>query len=57
MDQLNDKPVFGYWFFNNRYLHYKAIEIGNRLIDSPSVELVQVDKELFFQGWQYFKDH
>lgn len=44
-------------FFNSRNLHGKAIEIGNRLIESPSVELVQVDRQLFLQGWQYFKDH
>ena len=44
-------------FFNSRNLHYKAVEVGNRLLDSPSVELIQVDEKLFFQGWQYFKNH
>ncbi len=44
-------------FFNSRGLHDKAVEVGNRLLESPSVELIQVDQKLFLQGWQYFKDH
>ena len=41
-------------FFNSRNLHGKAVEIGSRLIESPSVYLIQVDEVLFRQGWQYF---
>ena len=42
-------------FFNSRSHHSKAIEIGNRLLESPSVDLIHVDIPLFNQGWQYFK--
>ena len=44
-------------FFNSRNLHFKATEVGNRLLRSPSVELIQVQEELFFDGWQFFEKH
>lgn len=41
-------------YFNSRGHHAKAVEVGNRLLTSPSVQLVQVDEGLFGEGWQYF---
>jgi predicted nucleic acid-binding protein len=44
-------------FFNNRNQHAKAVEVGNRLINSPSVTLIHVDETLFDEAWRYFKQH
>jgi predicted nucleic acid-binding protein len=41
-------------FFNSRGMHLKAVEIGRRLLTSPTVHLVQIDEELFQGGWLYF---
>ncbi len=42
-------------YFNSRGHHAKAVEIGNRLMTSPSVELIHVDEALFKEGWKLFK--
>jgi predicted nucleic acid-binding protein len=44
-------------YFNSRGYHMKAIEVGSRLLNSPSVEFVYVDEDLFMEGWQYFQKH
>lgn len=44
-------------FFNNRGHHEKAVDVGNRLLNSPSVRLVHVDEVLFHSGWDYFQKH
>jgi predicted nucleic acid-binding protein len=44
-------------FFNHRGRHEKAVEVGNNLIDSPSIELIPVDEELFDEAWEYFQQH
>jgi len=44
-------------FFNSRSRHAKAVEIGNRLINSRSVQIIHVDQGLFDRGWEYFKQH
>ena len=44
-------------FFNSRGHHEKAVEVGNSLLTSTSVELVHVDEALFYEGWQYFQQH
>jgi uncharacterized protein len=44
-------------FLNSRNLHHKAVEIGNKLLESPDIELVEIDQILFNQGWQYFQKH
>jgi len=44
-------------FFNSRNRHAKAVEIGNRLMNSHSVQVIYVDKGLFDKGWQYFQQH
>jgi predicted nucleic acid-binding protein len=44
-------------YFNSRGYHAKAVEVGNRLLTSPSVQFVQIDEGLFIEGWQYFQQH
>jgi predicted nucleic acid-binding protein len=46
-------------FFNSRGYHAKAVEVGNNLLHSPSVQLIQVDETLFREGWtilQHYQD-
>ena len=42
---------------NSRSLHDKAVEVGNRLLRSPSVNLVHVDDGLFHEAWAYLQSH
>jgi len=44
-------------YFNTRGYHAKAVQVGNDLLVSPSVQLVHVDEALFQQGWAYFQEH
>lgn len=44
-------------FFNSRNRHSKAVEIGNLLLESPSVKLVHIDEPLFHEAWRYFIQH
>lgn len=44
-------------FFNSRGHHDKAVQVGNTLLLSSSVQFVQVDEQLFQAGWQYFQQH
>jgi predicted nucleic acid-binding protein len=44
-------------FFNSRSRHSKAVEIGSRLLGSPSVQFIQVNEALLYEGWEYFKKH
>ncbi|NCR42387.1 MAG: type II toxin-antitoxin system VapC family toxin [Microcystis aeruginosa W13-11] len=44
-------------FFSSRYLHAKAVEIGERLLTSPSVQFIQVDEALFTEGWRLFRQY
>jgi predicted nucleic acid-binding protein len=44
-------------FFNSRNRHAKAVEVGTRLMSSPSVQFVHVDEALFYEAWRYFKQH
>lgn len=41
-------------FFNVRSLHAKAVEIGDQLLKSNEVNLVQVDEDLLSESWRYF---
>ena len=43
-------------FFNSRDHHAKAVEVGQRLLQSPAVRVLQVDEALF-QSWRYFREH
>lgn len=44
-------------FFNSRDKHAKAVEIGERLLQSATVEFIHIGKELFESGWQIFKQY
>jgi predicted nucleic acid-binding protein len=44
-------------YFNSRNHHTKAVQVGNYLLLSPSVQLVHVDETLFYLGWAYFQQH
>lgn len=44
-------------YFNSRGHHSKAIQVGNSLLSSPSVQLIHVDETLFQAGWVYFQRH
>lgn len=44
-------------FFNSRNLHFKAVEVGTLFLESPDIELIEINQNLFNQGWQYFKRH
>ncbi|PIQ23652.1 nucleic acid-binding protein [bacterium (Candidatus Blackallbacteria) CG17_big_fil_post_rev_8_21_14_2_50_48_46] len=44
-------------FFNSRGFHSKAVEIGNNLLSSPSINLIQVEEPLFQKAWLYFQKH
>ncbi len=44
-------------FFNNRGFNKKASVMGHFLTQSPSVNLIHIDKKLFDEGWFYFLKH
>ena len=44
-------------FFNSRHKHEKAVEIGNTLIESSSMELIHVKDDLFYKAWEYFQKY
>lgn len=44
-------------FFNSRGYHAKAVQVGNSLLHSPSVQLIHVDHAVFHEGWAYFQQH
>lgn len=44
-------------FFNNRRRHAKAVEIGQQLLTSPSVQFIHIDEALFEEGWKFFQRH
>lgn len=44
-------------FFNSRNRHDKAVEVGKRLLNSPSVQFIHIDEILFFEGWRLFQQY
>jgi uncharacterized protein len=44
-------------FFNSRGHHAKAVQIGNDLLRSASLQLIHVDEGLFYEGWTYLQQH
>lgn len=44
-------------YFNSRGHHSKAVQVGNNLLLSKSVEFIQIDEALFYEGWEYFRQH
>jgi uncharacterized protein len=43
-------------FFNVRGRHAKAVEVGERLLGSPSVEMVHVGEDLLRRGFSLLRD-
>lgn len=41
-------------FLNSRGHHSKAIKVGTTLLQSPSVQLIHVDEQLFAESWTMF---
>ena len=56
---ITTSSVFGevVTYFNSRGHHQKAVGVGNNLLKSSSVDLIQVDEALFLAGWAYFQQH
>ncbi|MGI8494945.1 MAG: type II toxin-antitoxin system VapC family toxin [Pyrinomonadaceae bacterium] len=44
-------------YLNSRNHHAKAVEVGENLLLSPTIELVHIDENLFFEGWTMFQKH
>jgi predicted nucleic acid-binding protein len=44
-------------FFNSRGHHAKAVQVGNDLLRSASLQLIHVDEGLFYEGWTYLQRH
>ena len=44
-------------FLNSRGQHAKAVEVGEQLLQSQLIEFVDVDRLLFNQGWDFFRQH
>jgi predicted nucleic acid-binding protein len=44
-------------FLNHRGYHAKATKVGNSLLSSLTVDLVQVGQDLFDSAWGYFQQH
>lgn len=42
---------------NRRDVHAKAVEVGNRLLQSKYVDLVHVSERLFLEGWEFLVQH
>lgn len=42
-------------FFSKRNHHAKSVEIGERLLSSPSIQFIHVDEGLFFESWKLFR--
>jgi len=44
-------------YLNSRNHHEKAVEVGENLLLSPTIELVHIDENLFFEGWVMFQKY
>lgn len=44
-------------FFNSRGRHAKAVEIGERLMNSRSVRFLFIEEEVIHKAWRYFVRH
>jgi uncharacterized protein len=42
-------------YLNSRGHHAKAVEVGNNVLRSPSVEMIHVDTAIFLEAWMYFQ--
>jgi len=44
-------------YLNSRNHHEKAVEVGENILLSPTIDLVHVDENLFFEGWAMFQQY
>jgi predicted nucleic acid-binding protein len=44
-------------YLNSRNHHEKAVEVGENLLLSPTLELIHVVENLFFEGWTMFQKY
>jgi uncharacterized protein len=44
-------------YLNSRNHHEKAVEVGENILLSPTIELIHVDENLFFEGWTMFQKY
>jgi predicted nucleic acid-binding protein len=44
-------------YLNSRDHHAKAVQIGEILLNSTTIELVHVDEALLQDSWAYFRQH
>jgi predicted nucleic acid-binding protein len=44
-------------FLNSRRLHNKAVEVGNKLLNSRSIQFIHVDDSLFLEAWLLFQKY
>lgn len=44
-------------YLNSRNHHEKAVEVGENLLLSSTIELVHIDENLFFGGWTIFQKY
>lgn len=44
-------------FLNSRDHHAEAVQIGNQLQTSRTIDMIFVDEALFDAGWAYFQTH
>jgi len=44
-------------YMNSRNHHEKAVEVGENFLLSPTIELVHIDENLFFEGWTLFQKY
>ena len=44
-------------YLNNHRRHSKAVELGNNLLSSKSINLIHVNEAILLDGWRYFQKH
>jgi uncharacterized protein len=44
-------------YFNSRAHHSKAVEVGQNLLESQSIECIHISQDLFESGWEILKNH
>ncbi len=44
-------------YLNSRNHHEKAVEVGENILLSPTIDLVHIDENLFFEGWTMFQQY
>ncbi len=44
-------------FLSSRGFRSKANEVEKRLLGSKSIKFIQVDEDLFWEGWEYFQKY